>query len=64
MANISSGLRTAIATIPGTDGWWHSSDRDQFEEIAEGLLECGLDEIQVLETLEAAYSAVANEFGS
>lgn len=60
---LSNTLRKGIADIPGSNGWWRSSGQNRYEQIAQGLLECGLDEIQVLETLKDAYWAVAQEFG-
>ena len=62
--SLSEKLRKEISDIPGDLGWYKRADQETFEEIAEALLECGLDEIQVLETLQDAYCAVANEFGA
>ena len=61
---LSKKLTKEISDIPGDLGWYKTGSYEQFLEIAEALLECGLDEIQVMETLESAYDAVANEFGA
>lgn len=60
---LSGALAEAIDQIPGGDGWWHSSGQEVFEGIAKQLLLKGLFEEEILQILEAAYGAVAGEFG-
>lgn len=46
------------------NGWWHVDSEETFIRIAGDLYEHGLNVTEVIETLEWAYGAVANEFGS
>ncbi len=64
MAKLPAPLRKAIAEIPGSDGWWHSSGQDTFEELAERLLAAGMTTEDALGILEGAYGAAAGEFGA
>lgn len=57
-------MREAIKQIPGQDGWWSSSGEETFLAVADRMLGAGMEADDVVEILEQAYGAVANEFGA
>jgi hypothetical protein len=60
-ATLPANVREAIASIPGSDGWWHSSSREDFEAAAARLLGAGVTEDLVVEILSGAFAAAARE---
>ena len=63
---LSKFLSEGIAKVAGEDGWWSEGNKKVFEGIAQILVRELKDtenpEQLILDLLEDAYSAVANEF--
>ena len=53
-----------IAKIPGENGWWTSAGQDTFESLGLRLVGTGMRPQEVIEVLEEAYWAVAEQFGA
>lgn len=61
---LSGVMKEFIANLPGKDGWWHTSGREDFERIARMLLSYEIPEEDVTDILGRVYGDVANEFGA
>ena len=59
---ISDDLVNRINEIPGEDGWFH--DSDTYMELAELMKEKSLEEDFIIEILDRAYWAAANQYGA
>lgn len=61
---VPTAVFDAIADLAATpDGWWRTSGREAYEELAVTLLAFGLGEDTVIDILTRAYAAAAAEFG-
>lgn len=57
-------LSEKIESIPGSEGWWKSSGKEDFLKMAQTLIAKGFSEEEAVSLLESAYHAVSGEFGS
>lgn len=64
MPDLPDEVRTALAELPHSpDGWWHTSDGEQYDKTAAEMLALGIDPETVIRWCTALYAAAANEFG-
>lgn len=56
-------LRDKINSIPGSDGWWKRSSRDDFEYTAKAMLCLGMTPAAIYDHLHRLYYAVADCYG-
>ncbi len=54
----------AINEIPGNDGWWCESSRQEFQHLADTLHRHGVPCETTTDILARAYHAAAAEFGN
>lgn len=59
-----SKLRRMIDEIPHGDGWWHDSNADTYEGLAQRLVRAGVAVDEAVDVLASAFHAAADEFGS
>lgn len=57
-------LHKEISKIPGDKGFWKSSTKETFEDVALVLLNQGVPAADVLLVLTKLYNAVSEEYGN
>ena len=62
--NISNELKEKIESIPGTEGFWHSSTLFEFMKSANFLRKKGISEEEIYELLSNIYQFSSNDFKS
>jgi len=56
-------VKAAIASLPGAEGWWHSSGRETLEHVAAELSAAGLPDDTIIDVLARVFGAAAEEYG-
>jgi len=60
---IEKRLARIVATLPGDDGWWHSSGREAFMDLGREMLRLGAGLTEIEHQMRAVYDAVRQEYG-
>ncbi len=63
MSDLDRCIR-AIDEIPGGDGWWRESGREEYQRLADVLHNHGVPCDTTTDVLSRAYHAAAAEFGN
>jgi len=65
MDKLPAEVFAAVGDLGATpDGWWRTSGREDYEELAVTLLAFGLGTDTVIDILARAYAAAAAEYGA